>query len=222
MADFLDKLKQGLDRGITTVGVKSKELIETQKVKGHISSIELKKRKAFEDLGAIVYSRYQTQARYGIKTSSQIAIQEMELGEWEFALFELLNNLCEGNIRTDFFEETDTDFRISASSLLNKVNEILPKLDKPQPSQWLGRVITRFNLHDGKVTKRIKGKLETIYSFNKKRVPSIIEDVTDKQRFNEETINTKFKEIYELDEQLIDKEKQLSMIHEQALKELET
>jgi hypothetical protein len=222
MADFFEKLKQGLDKGITTVGVKSKALIKTQKVKGQISSIEYKKRKAFEELGQIIYSRYQTQTRYGIKTPSQIAMQEMELGEWEFALFEVLNNLCEANIKTDLFEETNTDFRISASSLLNKVKEILPKIDKPQPSQWLGRVITKFNLDDDKITKRIKGKLETIYAFNKNRVPSIIEDVTNKQRFNEETFNTKCKEIYELDEQLTEKEKQLNMIHEKASKGLET
>jgi hypothetical protein len=222
MADFLEKLKQGLDRSITTVGVKSKELIETQKVKGQISSIEQKKRKAFEELGEIIYSRYHTQTRYGIKTSSQSGLHEMELGEWEFALFEVLKNLCEGNIKTDFFDETSTDFRISASSILEKVKEILPKIDKLQPSQWLGRVLTRFNLHDDKITKRIKGKLETIYAFNKKRVPSIIEDVANRQRFNEETIDTKCKEIYELDQQLTEKEKQLNMIHEIASKELET
>jgi hypothetical protein len=222
MADFLEKLKQGLDRSITTVGVKSKELIETQKVKGQISSIEQKKRKAFEKLGEMIYSRYQAHTRYGIKTSSQIALQEMELGEWEFALFEVLKNLCEGNIKTDFFDETNTDFRISASSILKKVKEILPTIDKPQPSQWLGKVLTRFNLHDDKITKRIKGKLETIYAFNKKRVPSIIEDVTNRQRFNEETIDTKCKEIYDLDEQLTEKERQLNTIHEIASKELET
>ena len=222
MADFFEKLKQGLDRSITTVGVKSKELIETQKVKGQISSIEHKKRKALEELGEIIYSRYQTQARYGIKTSSQTALQEMELGEWEFALFEVLRNLCEGNLKTDFFDESNTDFRISASSILKKVKEIMPKIDKSQPSQWLGRVLTRFNLHDDKMPKRIKGKLETIYAFNKKRVPSIIEDVTKRQRFNEATIDTKCKEIYDLDEQLTEKEKQLNMIHETASKGLET
>lgn len=222
MADFLEKLKQGLDRSITTVGVKSKELIETQKVKGQISSIEQKKKKAFEELGEIIYSRYRTQTRYGIKTSSQIALHGMELGEWEFALFDVLKNLCEGNIKTDFFDETNTDFRISASSILKKVKEILPKIDKPQPSQWLGRILTRFDLHDDKIAKRIKGKLETIYAFNKKRVPSIIEDVTNGQRFNEQAIDTKCKVIYELDERLTEKEMQLNKIHEIASKELET
>jgi hypothetical protein len=222
MADFLEMLKQGLDRSITTVGVKSKELIETQKVKGQISNIEHKKRKAFEELGELIYSRYQTQTRYGIKISSQIGLQEMELGEGEFALFEVLKNLCEGNIKADFVDETNSDFRISASSILKKVKEILPKIDKLQPSQWLGRVLTRFDLHDDKITKRIKGKLETIYAFNKKRVPSIIEDVTNRQRFNEETIGTKCREIYELDEQLTEKVKQLSIIHEMASKELGT
>ena len=222
MADFLEKLKQGLDRSITTVGVKSKELIETQKVKVQIRGIEQKKGKAFEELGELIYSRYQTQTRDGSKTSSQIGLQELELGEWEFALFEVLKNLCEGNIKADFFDETNSDFRISASSILKKVKEILPKIDKLQPSQWLGRLLTRFNLHDDKITKRIKGKLETIYGFNKKRVSSIIEDVTNQQRFSEETIDTKCREIYELDEQLAEKEKQLSIIHEMAAKELGT
>jgi hypothetical protein len=221
MADFFEKLKQGIDRSITTVGVKSKQLIDTQKVKGQISSIEYKKKKAFEELGEIIYSRYQTQTRYGIKTPSQIAVQEMVLAEWEFALFEVLKNLCEGKIKTDFVEERNSDFRITAASILKKVKEILPKIDKPQPSQWLGRVLTRFNLHDGKTTKRIKGKLETIYAFNRNRVLSIIEDLTNKQQFDEEAINAKCKEIYELDEQLTEERRQLDMIHEKASKQLE-
>lgn len=222
MAEFFEKLKQGLDRGITTVGVKSKQLIDTQKIKGQISSIEYKKREAFEELGEIIYLRHQIQRRYGIKTSSQAVVQDMELAEWEFALFEVLKNLSEGTIRADFVEETNSDFRITASSMLKKVEEILPKIDKPQPSQWLGRVLTRFKLHDGKTTKRIKGKLETIYTFNKKQVPAIIEDITNKQRFDEETINAKCKEIYELDEQLRERQEQLDMIHEKASKDLET
>jgi len=43
MADFFDKLKQELDKGITTISVKAKETIETTKIKGQISKGRQKK-----------------------------------------------------------------------------------------------------------------------------------------------------------------------------------
>jgi len=56
MADFFDKLKQELDKGITTISVKAKETIETTKIKGQISKLKEDKRKSLEEMGNIVYS----------------------------------------------------------------------------------------------------------------------------------------------------------------------
>ena len=59
MAEFFDKLKQSIDKGITTVSVKSKEMMETQRVKGEIESIRRDKRGILQDLGNIVYAMFQ-------------------------------------------------------------------------------------------------------------------------------------------------------------------
>lgn len=59
MTDFMDKVMQGINKGVTTVGVKSKEVIETSKLKGQISIFERNKKDALEELGNIVYVMFQ-------------------------------------------------------------------------------------------------------------------------------------------------------------------
>lgn len=51
MIDFFDKIKKSIDK----VSIKAKETIEINKIKGQISKIQEQKRKAFEELGSIVY-----------------------------------------------------------------------------------------------------------------------------------------------------------------------
>ncbi len=53
---FFDKLKDGLEQGVSTIGAKSKEMIDTTKVKLEIDSLQKKKRSAFEDIGILVYT----------------------------------------------------------------------------------------------------------------------------------------------------------------------
>jgi NADH pyrophosphatase NudC (nudix superfamily) len=59
MTDFMDKVRQGINKGVTTVGVKSKEVLETSKLKGQISIYERNKKDALEELGNIVYVMFQ-------------------------------------------------------------------------------------------------------------------------------------------------------------------
>jgi len=221
MADFLDKLKQGLDKGITTVGVKSKEVIETRKVKGQITNLEFKKKMALEELGKTTYIRYRFEKDQGIEKPSFMKTQRLELQEWEFALFEVLNNLSEGKLKIDLYEETDKDFKITGHILLKKVKEILPKFDKAQPLQWLGKVLTKFDLPTSKTKKRTKDKVETIYKFNKKRVPFIIEKTTNQQYYDEQNINKRCEEIFDLDNQIKEKEEQIENIRMSAQKKLD-
>lgn len=56
MADFFDKFKQGVGKGVTTVSVKSKEMIEISKVKSHIANIQQQKKEALEELGSIAHT----------------------------------------------------------------------------------------------------------------------------------------------------------------------
>jgi NADH pyrophosphatase NudC (nudix superfamily) len=58
MADFFDKVKQGIGKGITTVSVKSKEALETTKLKGQIVTLQERKKSALEELGNIVFTMF--------------------------------------------------------------------------------------------------------------------------------------------------------------------
>lgn len=55
MADFLDRLKQGVSKGVTTVSVKSKEVLEVSKLRSQISDLQKQKRDALEELGSITH-----------------------------------------------------------------------------------------------------------------------------------------------------------------------
>jgi len=59
MSDFMDKVMQGINKGVTTVGVKSKEVLEISKLKGQISIYERNKKDSLEELGSIVYVMFQ-------------------------------------------------------------------------------------------------------------------------------------------------------------------
>ena len=56
MADFFDKVKQGVGKGITTVSVKSKEMLEVSKLNSQIADVQKQKQDALEELGNIVHT----------------------------------------------------------------------------------------------------------------------------------------------------------------------
>lgn len=58
MADFLDKLKRGIDKGVTTVTVKSKEALETTQLRSQVKDLQEEKQRGLEELGNIVYTLY--------------------------------------------------------------------------------------------------------------------------------------------------------------------
>ena len=58
MADFLDKVKQGVGKGITTVSVKSKEMVETTRIRGQIGAFQEQRKLSMEELGNIVYTMF--------------------------------------------------------------------------------------------------------------------------------------------------------------------
>jgi len=58
MADFFDKVKQNINKGITTASVKSKEMLEVTRLNGQISTIQQQKNSAIEELGNIVYTMF--------------------------------------------------------------------------------------------------------------------------------------------------------------------
>jgi NADH pyrophosphatase NudC (nudix superfamily) len=58
MTDLMGKVRRGFAKGVTTVSVKSKEVIETSKVESQIADLEQRKKEALEELGNIAYAMY--------------------------------------------------------------------------------------------------------------------------------------------------------------------
>ena len=58
MPDFLDKVKQSVGKGVTTVSVKSKEMVETAKLKSQVGELEHRRKEALEELGNIAYTMF--------------------------------------------------------------------------------------------------------------------------------------------------------------------
>jgi hypothetical protein len=56
MADFFDKLKQGLNKGVTTASVRSKEMLDANRLKSKIADIERQKKEALTELGTTVFT----------------------------------------------------------------------------------------------------------------------------------------------------------------------
>src|ERR1700730_12057287 len=54
MADFFDKLKQGLNKGVTTASVRSKEMLDANRLKSKIAEYERQKKDALTELGTTV------------------------------------------------------------------------------------------------------------------------------------------------------------------------
>lgn len=56
MADFFNKVKKGFNKGTTTIGIKSSTMMETNKLKGEISSLKREKTEVFTSVGDKYYS----------------------------------------------------------------------------------------------------------------------------------------------------------------------
>ena len=59
MADFFGKLKDGIGMGINTASTRSKEALDTLKLKGQLSTLQAQKKDALEELGNVVFMLYQ-------------------------------------------------------------------------------------------------------------------------------------------------------------------
>ena len=57
--DFLDKMKDGLSKGIDTVSAKGKELVEDTQAHLAIRSLQGQKEKALGELGALAFALFQ-------------------------------------------------------------------------------------------------------------------------------------------------------------------
>ncbi len=58
MPDFLDRVRQTVGKGVTTVSVKSKEVLEATKVKSQIDELGQRRKGAIEELGSIAFAQF--------------------------------------------------------------------------------------------------------------------------------------------------------------------
>jgi hypothetical protein len=56
MAELFDKVKQGVEKGISSVGIKSKEVIESRKINKQIDTIQEQIKTEITELGHLVYT----------------------------------------------------------------------------------------------------------------------------------------------------------------------
>lgn len=179
MAEFLDKLKVRIDKGITTVNVKSKEIIERQRIRLHLSELEAEKKLVCQELGNLTYGYYQSSGGEpdftGGKKVSPADVPPT-LDKWDESVLEVLGNISNGALKNILFEDTARQFKVTAKTLYEEVEKLIPESEKKgQNLQWLGRVLGKLGLAAKKVSKRIDGERETVYVFDKEKTRSILE-----------------------------------------------
>jgi len=232
MADFLGKLKGKIDKGISTVNVKSKELIEKQKIKLQLSELRAEKKNVLLDLGKLTYLMIEASDGgkeliiEGVAESKKSG--EIKPDQWEQAVLNVLTSICDGKLDSILFENTDKEFKITAKALYAEVQKSIPKSEqKGQNLQWLGRVLGKFSIASRKFSKRINRERETVYEFDKQKTFSALNLVkgskvktgqsakTGKKKQNtnyRKQIVAKSNEIMKLDTKITKLEQQLSQI----------
>jgi len=58
MSDFLDKVKQGIDKGVNVVSVRSKEALDAARIKSQIGALTDRRQEALTGLGEMVYGLF--------------------------------------------------------------------------------------------------------------------------------------------------------------------
>ena len=177
MAEFLDKLKGTIDKSISTVNVKSKEIIGKQRIRLQLSELQAERKIALQDLGKIIHASYEAsdgQDPFAVDSLKNLPESEgFILDKWDRSVLDVLKVINDGELRDKLFEETEEEFKITAKELLDEVQKHLPESEKKgQNLQWLGRVLGKYELTEGKYSKRINKERETVYVFNKNKTKS--------------------------------------------------
>jgi len=226
MTDFLGKLKGKIDKGLSTVNVKSKDLIEKQKIKMQLSELKAEKKNVLLELGKLTHLIIEVS-----EGANKITIDEtpkskksgeLKPDKWEQAVLSVLSSICDGKLDSILFENTDKEFKITAKVLSVEVQKSIPKSEqKGQNLQWLGRVLGKFGIASRKFSKRINKERETVYEFDKQKTLSalnVVKGSKDKSGKKDqiasyrEQIVAKSSEITKLDSKITKLEQQLSQI----------
>ncbi len=226
MADLIGKIKGKIDQGISTVNVKSKEIIGKQKIKLQISEIEAERRNVILELGKLAHIMIETtgiaedlENKGGAESKKS---DDIKPDKWEQTVLSVLGEITEGKRNNILFEDTEKEFKITAKALSAEVQKSLPKSEqKGQNLQWLGRVLGKFGIASRKYSKRINRERETVYEFDKQKTLSALNkvissaptsDMKGKVTNYTEQILSMSKEINQLDSKIARLEEQLSKV----------
>ena len=121
MAEFLDKLKGKLDKGLTTVNTKSKELIEKQKIRLHLSELEAERKMAYQDLGKLAYAYYQSSGNIDpdIAGASALSVAE-SLDRWDEAVLEVVGKISRGEMNKSLLKTRRSSSRLRRKHYMMK------------------------------------------------------------------------------------------------------
>ncbi|MDH8677838.1 hypothetical protein QE109_06750 [Fusibacter bizertensis] len=78
MSDLFGKLKQGIDKSTKVIGAKSASLIDSNKVKSEISTLNKSKDELLSQVGLLVYEADPLNFSYELVRSSVEAIQSLD------------------------------------------------------------------------------------------------------------------------------------------------
>lgn len=226
MADILGKIKGKIDQGLSTVNVKSKEIIGKQKIKLQIAEIEAERRNVILELGKLAHIMIETSGstedivnKVGVRSKKP---DNLKPDKWEQAVLSVLGEVSEGKRNNILFEDTAKEFKITAKALSAEVQKSLPKSEqKGQNLQWLGRVLGKFGIASRKYSKRINRERETVYEFDKQKTLSALNKVnnsasTSDKKGKESNYSAQMlsmsNEINQLDSKIAKLEEQLSKV----------
>lgn len=182
MAEFLDKLKDRLDKGLSTVNEKSKELISRQKIRIHITELKAEREILVKELGKLTYESYEPSGGLGFITTGDGKGKKAEDNslpdKWRESVFTVLREISDGGMKGLLLEDTAKQFKVTAKALYDEVDKLIPDSEKKgQNLQWLGRVLGKSGLSVKKASRRIDGERETVYVFDKKKTAAVLKDI---------------------------------------------
>ena len=135
MSNVFDKLAQGINKGVATVGTGSKAMIEKARIKTIVKNLEAEKKNLLELLGMKTYEKYTEAKEVNIDESMEKFIVEIEkriqeISNWQEELQRIDEEL---NQVTGSKEEiyTDTGENCSCGQMIPKGTKFCVKCGNP-------------------------------------------------------------------------------------------
>jgi len=175
MAEFLDKLKVRIDKGISTVNTKSKEIIGRQKIRLHLSELHAERTLLLQELGQLTYGCYEPPGRFNLSPGAATE-GHTGGGVWEASVIAALKRISGGGRKDILLEDTAGRFSMTAGALYVETGKLLPESEKKgRTIMRLGKVIGKLGLASKKESRITDGVRETIYVFDRRAIDSLPE-----------------------------------------------